>query len=119
MRVGKGAQNYRVHQAEDGGVRADSESQRRHRGRRDAGGFSQHPQRMDDILEHGHSLACGGDEGNRNRRDTVAIAGMEIAAIHHVSLTVTDLERSRRFYSEILSLREITRPPFNFPGAWF
>jgi glyoxylase I family protein len=44
---------------------------------------------------------------------------MQIEAIHHVSLTVTDLERSRRFYCEILGLREISRPPFNFPGAWF
>jgi glyoxylase I family protein len=44
---------------------------------------------------------------------------MEIAAIHHVSLTVTDLERSRAFYRDILGLVEIARPPFNFPGAWF
>jgi glyoxylase I family protein len=44
---------------------------------------------------------------------------MQIEAIHHVSLTVTDLELSRRFYREILGLREISRPPFNFPGAWF
>ena len=44
---------------------------------------------------------------------------MEIAAIHHVSLTVTDLDRSRAFYRDILGLAEIARPPFNFPGAWF
>jgi glyoxylase I family protein len=44
---------------------------------------------------------------------------MEIQAIHHVSLPVTDLERSRRFYREILGLHEIERPPFDFPGAWF
>ena len=44
---------------------------------------------------------------------------MKIQSIHHVSLTVTDLERSRRFYREVLGLEEITRPPFNFPGAWF
>ena len=44
---------------------------------------------------------------------------MKIEAIHHVSLGVTDLERSRRFYSEILGLEEIARPPFDFPGAWF
>jgi glyoxylase I family protein len=44
---------------------------------------------------------------------------MEIAAIHHVSLTVTDLERSRAFYRDILGLVEIARPPFDFPGAWF
>jgi glyoxylase I family protein len=39
--------------------------------------------------------------------------------LHHVSLPVTDLERSRRFYGEILGLRELERPPFDFPGAWF
>lgn len=44
---------------------------------------------------------------------------MEIALIHHVSLTVTDLERSRTFYREILGLAEIARPPFPFGGAWF
>jgi glyoxylase I family protein len=41
------------------------------------------------------------------------------ASLHHIALTVTDLERSRNFYREILSLTEILRPPFNFPGAWF
>jgi glyoxylase I family protein len=41
------------------------------------------------------------------------------ATLHHVSLPVSDLERSRRFYREILGLRELERPPFDFPGAWF
>ena len=44
---------------------------------------------------------------------------MEITALHHIALPVTDLERSRKFYREILSLEEILRPPFDFPGAWF
>jgi catechol 2,3-dioxygenase-like lactoylglutathione lyase family enzyme len=44
---------------------------------------------------------------------------MNIDSLHHVSLPVTDLERSRRFYREVLGLREIARPNFNFPGAWF
>jgi catechol 2,3-dioxygenase-like lactoylglutathione lyase family enzyme len=44
---------------------------------------------------------------------------MEIERIHHVSLPVSDLDRSRRFYTEVLGLREIARPPFDFPGAWF
>jgi glyoxylase I family protein len=44
---------------------------------------------------------------------------MEVTAIHHVALTVTDIERSRRFYRDVLSLQEIPRPPFHFPGAWF
>jgi len=44
---------------------------------------------------------------------------MEITAIHHTALTVTDIERSRKFYREILSIKEMARPPFDFPGAWF
>jgi catechol 2,3-dioxygenase-like lactoylglutathione lyase family enzyme len=44
---------------------------------------------------------------------------MILECIHHIALVVTDLERSRAFYRDILGLREITRPPFNFPGAWF
>ena len=49
----------------------------------------------------------------------VASVGMEITTIHHIALTVTDLEKSKKFYSEILSIKEIPRPPFPFPGAWF
>jgi glyoxylase I family protein len=44
---------------------------------------------------------------------------MRIEAIHHVSITVRSLGRSRQFYTEILCLQPIERPPFNFPGAWF
>lgn len=36
-----------------------------------------------------------------------------------MSLNASDLERSRRFYREILGLEEIERPNFPFPGAWF
>lgn len=41
------------------------------------------------------------------------------AGIHHVSLIVTDLEKANLFYKEILCLREIERPPFDFSGAWY
>jgi catechol 2,3-dioxygenase-like lactoylglutathione lyase family enzyme len=44
---------------------------------------------------------------------------MQISSLHHIALTVTDLERSRRFYHEIVGLNEIPRPQFSFPGAWF
>ena len=40
-------------------------------------------------------------------------------SLHHVTLPVTDLERSKRFYSDVLRLEEIDRPPFDFPGAWY
>jgi glyoxylase I family protein len=39
--------------------------------------------------------------------------------LHHVAINVTDLERSKRFYRDVLGLEEIPRPPFSFPGAWF
>jgi glyoxylase I family protein len=42
-----------------------------------------------------------------------------IRALHHVAVTVTDLARAKRFYGEVLGLREIPRPPFDFGGAWY
>lgn len=39
--------------------------------------------------------------------------------IHHVSILVTDLDRSKKFYREVLGLQELERPPFAFKGAWF
>ena len=47
------------------------------------------------------------------------VGAMNYQVIHHVAVNVTDLERSRRFYREVLGLEEIARPPFDFPGAWF
>jgi glyoxylase I family protein len=44
---------------------------------------------------------------------------LKIETIHHVSLPVKDLERSKQFYGETLGLEEIERPPFDFPGAWY
>ena len=44
---------------------------------------------------------------------------VEIRLLHHVSIPVSDLERSRLFYGKILRLTEIARPPFPFSGAWF
>jgi glyoxylase I family protein len=44
---------------------------------------------------------------------------MDIESLHHVSIPVSNLERSKQFYREILGLREIPRPNFPFQGAWF
>ncbi len=42
-----------------------------------------------------------------------------IRTLHHVSLNVSDLERARRFYGEVLGLEALPRPAFDFPGAWY
>ncbi|QUW21588.1 VOC family protein [Sporosarcina sp. Marseille-Q4063] len=44
---------------------------------------------------------------------------IDFKSIHHVSLSVTDLEKAKQFYGEILGLKEINRPNFDFPGAWY
>lgn len=44
---------------------------------------------------------------------------MQIESLHHVSIPVTDLDRSKDFYGATLGLQEMVRPPFDFPGAWF
>jgi catechol 2,3-dioxygenase-like lactoylglutathione lyase family enzyme len=41
-----------------------------------------------------------------------------LEGIDHYNITPSDLERSRRFYAEILELRDGERPLFRTPGAW-
>ncbi|MDG2307975.1 MAG: VOC family protein [Candidatus Binatia bacterium] len=38
---------------------------------------------------------------------------------HHVSVQITDLERSRAFYEGVLGFEETERPDFGFPGVWY
>lgn len=46
--------------------------------------------------------------------------GPNVTQIDHVSVLITDVERSRRFYREILGLKEIAKPKtFNFVALWF
>ena len=45
---------------------------------------------------------------------------MQLRKMDHTALIVQDLERSRRFYGEVLGLQEVPRPhSFNFGGSWF
>ena len=44
---------------------------------------------------------------------------MDFVSLHHVAINVTNLEKSRQFYRDVLGLQEIARPPFNFPGVWY
>ncbi|HYB70451.1 MAG TPA: VOC family protein [Candidatus Bathyarchaeia archaeon] len=39
--------------------------------------------------------------------------------LSHVSVTVTDVEKAREFYSGVLGFPEISRPAFDFPGIWY
>ena len=44
---------------------------------------------------------------------------MYIRKADHMSLLVVDVERSRRFYIDVLQMQETPRPKsFDFPGAW-
>jgi catechol 2,3-dioxygenase-like lactoylglutathione lyase family enzyme/uncharacterized protein YunC (DUF1805 family) len=42
-----------------------------------------------------------------------------VKSIDHVTLVVKDLEASRRFYVDVLGMREVPRPAFSFAGLWF
>ena len=48
------------------------------------------------------------------------MATLHVNQLDHVSVLVTDLERSRRFYCDLLGLREIAKPrTFDFKVLWF
>src|SRR6266702_8789518 len=48
------------------------------------------------------------------------MAGFEVTQIDHVSVLITDIERSRRFYRDLLGLKEIAKPrTFDFRVLWF
>jgi glyoxylase I family protein len=48
------------------------------------------------------------------------MTGLGVTHIDHVSVLITDLGRSRRFYRDVLGLREIAKPKtFDFRVIWF
>ena len=47
-------------------------------------------------------------------------APLQISQIDHCSVIITDVERSRRFYRDVLGLKEINKPrTFDFVVLWF
>lgn len=44
---------------------------------------------------------------------------MKIRQLDHVAIHVEDVDNSRKFYREVLHLEELSRPAFDFTGAWF
>jgi catechol 2,3-dioxygenase-like lactoylglutathione lyase family enzyme len=48
------------------------------------------------------------------------ITTLPITQIDHVSVIITEVERSRRFYRDLLGLKEIPKPrTFDFVALWF
>jgi catechol 2,3-dioxygenase-like lactoylglutathione lyase family enzyme len=48
------------------------------------------------------------------------MASFRVTQIDHVSVIITDVERSRHFYRDILGLEEIAKPKtFSFSVLWF
>lgn len=47
-------------------------------------------------------------------------ASLHVSQIDHCSVIITDVERSRRFYRDVLGLKEINKPrTFDFVVLWF
>jgi catechol 2,3-dioxygenase-like lactoylglutathione lyase family enzyme len=45
---------------------------------------------------------------------------LQISQLDHCSVIITDVERSRRFYRDVLGLKEINKPrTFDFVVLWF
>jgi catechol 2,3-dioxygenase-like lactoylglutathione lyase family enzyme len=48
------------------------------------------------------------------------MSDFHVSQIDHVSVLISDLERSRRFYRDLLGLKEIAKPrTFDFQVLWF
>jgi len=48
------------------------------------------------------------------------MSGLQVTNIDHVSVIITDVERSRRFYRDVLGLKEMAKPKsFDFVALWF
>ncbi len=44
---------------------------------------------------------------------------MKILTMDHAAVNVSDVERSRKFYTEGLGFEEMDRPDFDFDGVWY
>lgn len=50
---------------------------------------------------------------------TTARVAICVKTIDHVTIVVSNLERSSDFYGNILGMQKASRPDFGFPGLWF
>jgi catechol 2,3-dioxygenase-like lactoylglutathione lyase family enzyme len=43
---------------------------------------------------------------------------MRLVDINHVAIRTLDLDKTNKFYTEVLGMGLAKRPPFDFPGSW-
>lgn len=43
---------------------------------------------------------------------------MRLVDINHVAIRTLDLDKTNKFYTEVLGMTLAKRPPFDFPGSW-
>ena len=43
---------------------------------------------------------------------------MRLVDINHVAIRTLDLDKTNKFYTEVLGMGLAMRPPFDFPGSW-
>ncbi len=43
---------------------------------------------------------------------------MAVSGMNHFTILTDDVERTVRFYDDLMGLKAGWRPPLNFPGAW-
>jgi catechol 2,3-dioxygenase-like lactoylglutathione lyase family enzyme len=48
----------------------------------------------------------------------MAADGAVIHGLFHIAIKTADLAATRRFYIDVIGLREVARPDFGYPGAW-
>lgn len=44
---------------------------------------------------------------------------LAVNSLDHVTIVVRDLDATRRFYVDVLGMRQVDRPAFSFAGQWF
>ena len=70
--------------------------------------------RSSGVGRHAFRLSAGLFERVQSLSESI-----RVQHIDHVTIVVKDLDRSRRFYVDILGMEEVARPGFSFAGAWF
>ena len=64
-------------------------------------------------------LRSGNQSPSHEQAPVASSAGIQVKSLDHVTIVVKDLEQSRRFYVDVLGMRQVPRPGFSFDGLWF